>query len=152
MYGSFHYGLNSRFYSLFSQLPWSLLVTSIVLAPIAYFSEPATQVILIKTAIYWSLSLSILMLLKDLYVQRFLYEFSVRDRSISVYKKSVLIAEYDWGQLKTICAFEKKDKIARQTLESNGLLLKFEDGFELTVFERVSNYERFNLILNKIFN
>ena len=150
MVGSFHYGLKSRFYGLFSQLPWSLLVTSIVLVPVAYFSEPATQIILIKVTIYWLLAISILMLLKDLYVQRFLYEFSIQGRGIRVYKKSVLLAEYNWEQLKAIHAFEKKDKIARQTLESNGLLLEFEDGFELAVFERVSNYEKFNLILNKV--
>jgi hypothetical protein len=150
MIGSFHYGLKSRFYGLFSQLPWSLLVTSIVVAPVVYFSEPATQVILIKATIYWSLAISILMLLKDLYAQRFLYEFSVRGRGICVYKKSVLVAEYNWEQLKAIRVFEKKDKIARQTLESKGILLKFEDGFELAVFERVSDFEKFNLILNKV--
>ncbi len=152
MHDSFRYGLTSRFYGLFSQLPWSLLVTSIVLAPIAYFSEPLTQVILIKAVIYWSLFIAILMLLKDLYSQRFLYEFSIQGRGIRVYKKSALIAEYNWEQLKAIRVFEKKDKIARQTLESNGVLLKFEDGFELPVFDRVSNYETFNLILKKVFN
>lgn len=92
------------------------------------------------------------MLLKDLYSQRFLYEFSVQGRGIRVYKKSLLMAEYNWEQLKGIRVFEKKDKIARQTLESNGVLLKFEDGFELPVFERVSNYEGFNLILKKMIN
>lgn len=152
MHDSFRYGLTSRFYGLFSQLPWSLLVTSIVLAPIVYFSEPATQAILIKAVIYWSLFIAVLMLLKDLYSQRFLYEFSVQGRGIRVYKKSLLMAEYNWEQLKGIRVFEKKDKIARQTLESNGVLLKFEDGFELPVFERVSNYEGFNLILKKMIN
>ncbi|MFK8028152.1 MAG: hypothetical protein AB8C40_08865 [Gammaproteobacteria bacterium] len=152
MHDSFRYGLTSRFYGLFSQLPWSLLVTSIVLAPIAYFSEPLTQAILIKAVIYWSLFIAILMLLKDLYSQRFLYEFSIQGRGIRVYKKSALIAEYNWEQLKAIRVFEKKDKIARQILESNGVLLKFEDGFELPVFDRVSNYESFNLILKKVFD
>ena len=152
MVGSFRYGLKSRFYGLFSQLPWSLLVTSIVLAPMAYFSETTTQVILLKVAIYWSLAMSILMLLKDLYVQRYLYEFSVQGRGICVYKKTKLFAEYNWDQLKVIRPFGEKDKIARQALESNGVLLKFEDGFELAVFERVSNYQRFNLILNKVIN
>jgi|TARA_B110000238_G_scaffold198830_1_gene244462 hypothetical protein len=151
MNGSYRYGLRLRFYGLFSQLPWSLLVTSIALAPVAYFAEPATQTILIKVVIYWSLTISILMLLKDLYVQRSLYEFSVQGRGICVYKQSMLLAEYNWEQLKAIRGFEKKDKIARQSLESGGVLLKFEDGFELVVFERVSNYERFNLILNKVF-
>jgi len=150
MVGSFRYGLKSRFYGLFSQLPWSLLVTSIVLAPLVYFSEPATKIIIIKVAIYWSLAISVLMLLKDLYAQRFLYEFSVQGRGIRVYKNSALLAEYNWEQLIAIRAFDKKDKIARQTLESKGVLLKFEDGFELNVFERVSNYEGFNLILNKV--
>ena len=149
MHGSFHYGFKSRFYGLFSQLPWSLVITAIVLLPAAYYSNAATRVLLIQLTIYWALAIGVLLLLKDLYVQRYLFEFSVQRCGISVYKKSEVKVDYQWEQLKAIRVFNKKDKIARQSIESNGVLLKFEDGFELPVYERVSDYDKFSSILTK---
>lgn len=150
MHGSFRYGFKSRFYGVFSQLPWSLVVTAIVLLPVAYYSNTATRVILIQLTIYWALAIGVLLLLKDLYVQRYLFEFSVQGREISVYKNSEVKVDCQWQQLKAIRAFNKKDKISRQSIESNGVLLKFEDGFELPVFERVSDYDKFSSILTEV--
>ena len=150
MSGSFQYGLRSRFYGLFSQLPWSLLVTAIVLVPVIYFAEPATQLLIIRIAIYWTLVMSVVMLAKDLYTQRYLFEFSIQRCGISVQKNTNTMVEYTWQQIRTIRSFHKKDKISRHTLEGSGVLLKFDDGFELPVFEQVSNYDEFNSILKRL--
>lgn len=150
MFGSFQYGLKSRFYGLFSQLPWSLVVTAIVLLPVVYFAQAETRILLIHIALYWALAIGVLMFIKDLYVQRFLYEFSIQRCGITVRKNANNSVEYTWPQLRTIRSFHKKDKIARRTLESNGMLLKFDDGFELPVFEQVSNYDEFNSLLKRM--
>ncbi len=150
MSSSFQYGLRSRFYGLFSQLPWSLVVTTIVLLPVVYFVQQDTRILLIQIAIYWSLAISVLMLIKDLYVQRFLFEFSIQRCGVTVRKNADTMVEYSWSQLRAIRSFQQKDKISRRTLEGNGVLLKFDDGFELPVFEQVSNYDEFNSILKRM--
>ena len=150
MSASFRYGVISRFYGLFSQLPWSLVVTAIVLLPVAYYAEPSTRYLIIELTIYWALAIGLLLFARDLYMQRFLLEFSVRGRGIVIHKGENTIAEYKWEQLRTIRKFTKKDRLSRKTLEGEGLLLKFEDGFELPVFEQVSNYDQFNSILKKV--
>ena len=147
MISSFQYGLRSRFYGLFSQLPWSLVVTAIVLFPLAYFATPSTRLLIIELAIYWSVVVGVLMLIKDIYAQKYLIEFSVRGRGITVYKKTGDSVDYCWEQIKTIKSFNKKDSIAKRAIESDGILLKFEDGFELPVFEPVTNYHQLNRIL-----
>ncbi|MFK7795081.1 MAG: hypothetical protein AB8B89_07030 [Gammaproteobacteria bacterium] len=150
MPSSFQYGLKSRFYGLFSQLPWSLVVTTIVLLPVIYYAQQETRILLIHIAIYWCLAMSVLMLIKDLYAQRFLFEFSIQRCGVSVRKNADTIVDYSWSQLSAIRSFKQKDKISWRTLEGNGVLLKFDDGFELPVFEQVSNYDEFNLILKRM--
>ena len=150
MYGSFHYGLKSRFYGLFAQLPWSLVVTAIVLFPVVYCAESSTRILLIQLTIYWALVISIALLLKDLYMQRYLLEFSIQGRGISIYKNADTTIDYAWEQLRAIKSIGKKELKYYRTLDANGVLLKFEDGFELPVFERVSNYQKFSAILKKI--
>ncbi|MDW3094064.1 MAG: hypothetical protein R8G33_00150 [Gammaproteobacteria bacterium] len=150
MSGSFQYGFRSRFYGLFSQLPWSLFVTAIVLVPVVYLAEPATRELIIHIAIYWTLVMSVVMLFKDLYTQRYLFEFSIKRCGISVQKNPNTMVEYTWQQVRAIRSFHKKDKFSRRTLDGNGVLLKFDDGFELPVFEQVSNYDEFNSILKRI--
>lgn len=150
MSGSYHYGLRSRFYGLFSQLPWSLVVTAIVLLPVAYTATPDTRILLVHLTIYWALTASILMLVKDLYAQRYLFEFSVQRCGISVRKNKGTIVEYGWEQLKVIRALKKSHRLTRGVMDGNGLLLKFDYGFELPVYEQVSNYDQFNVILNRL--
>ena len=150
MYGTFQYGLKSRFYGLFSQLPWSLVVTAIVLIPVIYFALPATQILIVEIAIYWALVVGIAMFFKDLCAQKYLLEFTVRGRGITVHKKSQGSVDYRWEQITAIKPFSRKDSIARRAIESDGVLLRFEDGFELPVFEPVSNYQQFNSILKEI--
>lgn len=150
MNSSFRYGLRSRFYGLFSQLPWSLVITTIVLLPVIYYAELETRTLLIHIAIYWAVAMSVIMLIKDIYAQRFLFEFSIQRCGISVRKNANTIVEYTWPQVRAIRSFHKKDKLSRRTLEGNGVLLKFDDGFELPVFEQVSNYDEFNSILKRI--
>ena len=152
MYGSFQYGLKSRFYGLFSQLPWSLVVTAIVLLPVIYFATPETRLLVIEIALYWSLVVGVLMLLKDLLAQKYIFEFVVQGRGITVYKKTDASVDYTWEQITSIKPFNKRHSIARRAIESDGVLLKFEDGFELPVFEPVSNYKTFNNILRSITN
>lgn len=94
MYGSFHYDLKSRFYELFAQLPWSLVVTTIILFPVVYCAEPSIRILLIQLTIYWALVVSIVLLLRDLYMQRYLLEFSVQRRGISIYKNSDTTIDY----------------------------------------------------------
>lgn len=150
MNGSFQYGLKSRFYGMFSQWPWSLVITLIVLSPFIYYANASTRALVLELVIYWALFIALVLFVKDLYAQRFLYEFSVKGRNISIYKNTQCITEYTFDELKAVRRFSKKDAFARRSLESDGLLLKFKDGFEMPVFERVSNYEKFNLFLKKL--
>ena len=150
MISSFEYGLKSRFYGLFSQLPWSLVVTAMILFPLVYFSGAETRLLIIELAIYWSLLVGVLMFVKDLYAQKYLFDFSVRGRGITVHKKSGDSVDYRWEQIRTIKSFNKKDAIAKRAIESDGIIVKFEDGFELPVFEPVTNYQKFNQILKGI--
>jgi len=150
MSGSFQYGLRSRFYGLFSQLPWSLVITTIVLLPVIFYAEPEARILLMHIVIYWVLAMSVVMLIKDLYAQRFLFEFSIQRCGISVQTNAHTTVEYTWQQVRVIRLFHKKDRISRRTLEGNGVLLKFDDGFELPVFEQVSNYDQFNLMLKRM--
>ena len=150
MYGSFQYDLKSRFYGLFSQLPWSLVVTTIILFPIAYYAEPEMRTLIIELTIYWALILSFILLAKDLYAQRILFTFSLQGRGIVVEKNTDTVQQYTWDQLEAVKLIDKKDSLSRRTLESNGVVLKFDDGFELPVFERVSNYDKFSAILARV--
>ncbi len=150
MHGSFHYGLKSRFYGLFSQLPWSLAVTAIIVLPVTYTASNETRLLVVEIALYWALFIAVLMLLKDLAAQKHIFEFDIKGRGITVYKKTATTVDYTWEQIIAIKPFSKKDNIARRAIESDGVLLKFEDGFELPVFEPVSNYKKFNNILRGI--
>jgi len=88
MYGSFQYGLKSRFYGLFSQLPWSLVITTIVLLPVIYNATAETRALIIEIALYWTLVLGAIMLIKDLFAQRFIFEFAIKGRGIRVFNKA----------------------------------------------------------------
>ena len=152
MYGSFQYGLKSRLYGMFSQWPWSLVITLIVLSPFVYYADTGTRQLVLELAIYWALFIALVLLAKDLYAQRFLYDFSVKGRSISIYKNTECVSEYTFDELKTVYRFSKNDTLARRSIESDGIILKFKDGFEMPVFERVSNYEKLSLFLNKLYS
>ena len=108
MYGSFQYGLKSRFYGMFSQWPWSLVITLIVLSPFVYYADTGTRQLVLELAIYWALFIALVLLAKDLYAQRFLYDFSVKGRSISIYKNTECVSEYTFDELKTVYRFSKK--------------------------------------------
>ena len=150
MYGSFQYDLKSRFYGMFSQWPWSLAITLIILSPFVYYADASTRELVIELTIYWALFIALVLLANDIYAQRFLYDFSVNGRSISIYKSTQCISEYTFDELKTVYKFSKNDTLARRSMESDGVLLKFKDGFEMPVFARVSNYEKLSLFLNKL--
>ncbi len=150
MQGSFHYGLRSRFYGLFSQLPWSLFITALLLLPAGYFATPQTRMLILELAIYWSLAIGIIMLFKDLTAQKYLFEFSVQGRGITVHNKTKAPVNYRWEQIISIKPFNRRHVIARRAIESEGVLLKFEDGFVLPVFKPVSNYQLFHQILKGI--
>jgi len=150
MIGSFQYGLKSRFYGMFSQLPWSLVITAIILMPIVFYASPESRLLIIKVSLYWSLAIGLLMFLKDISAQRYIFEFAIKGRGITVYKKANKSVSYTWEQVISIKPFAKTHRIARRAIESDGVLLKFEDGFELPVFAPVSNYKTFNNILKGV--
>ena len=150
MKGSFEYGLTARFYGLFSQLPWSLVITAIILLPIAYNADRATQILITQLTIYWALIMGAVFLVKDIGMQRKLHKFSIQGRKILVYKKGNAAQEYYWDELVSIKSFSKKDSLARRMLESEGVVLKFKDGFELPVFNKVTNFELFSVMLKKM--
>lgn len=146
---SFEYGLKARFYGLFSQLPWSLAITALILLPVTYNADQATKALIVQLTIYWALAIGIVFLIKDLRMQRNLIEFSIRGKGISVYLDKELTQNYSWSELRSIKKFSKKDALSRRALEGEGMLLKFNDGFELPVFDKVSNFELFSVILKK---
>ncbi len=150
MSGSFDYGLESRFYGLFSQLPWSLVVTAIILLPVIYFVDPSTRALLIEISIYWALVIGVILFIKDIYMQRYLRGFSIKGSGISIHVDEMTTQEYRWEELQVIKKINKKDSLSRKTLEAEGVMLKFKDGFEFPVFERVSDFELFKIILRKV--
>ena len=80
MSGSFYYGLKTRFYGLFFQLPWSFFVTVCVLVPVTYTADQQTQTLLIELAVYWTLFVACVWSAKDIFAQRYLFEFKVSDQ------------------------------------------------------------------------
>ncbi len=149
MSGSFEYGLKARFYGLFSQLPWSLVVTALILVPLAYTADSATRTLIIQLTTYWALLIGVVFLIKDLRMQRNLHAFSIQGSRISINLCNNVTQHYCWEELHSIKKISKKDSLSRRTLESEGVLLKFKDGFELPVFNKVTNFDLFSVILTK---
>ena len=146
---SFEYGLKARFYGLFSQLPWSMVITALILFPLAYNADQATKELIIELTLYWALIIGVLFFFKDLHVQRKLLEFSIQGKGISIYLDKEITQNYSWEELRSVEKITKKDSLSRKTLEGEGVLLKFSDGFELPVFDKVSNFELFRVILKQ---
>ena len=146
MSGSFYYGLKARFYGILFQLPWSFFVTVCVLMPVAYVVDQPARILLVELLVYWTLITAIFWLVKDLYAQRLLLEFSIRDGNLCVYKNKALFTMYGLGQIKKVKEISSNSKIARTTLCS-GVIVTFDDGCEIPVFDRISNYKKLNTIL-----
>ena len=149
MSGSFCYGLKARFYGLFIQLPWSFFVTVCVLVPVAYTAEPPTRALLIQLTIYWTLFVACVWSAKDIFAQRYLFEFKVSDQFMRIYNKGQVVSTYHLDQIRSVRPFSKGSVVLRFTLGGNGLLIKFDDGRELPVLDQITDYEKFNHILQK---
>ena len=149
MSGSFYYGLKVRFYGVFFQLPWSFFVTLCVLFPIIYLADQSLRILLLELVIYWTVLVALVWIAKDIYAQRFLFEFAINDHAIRIYKKGQEISTYDLDQIKSVKLIKKNSSISRCTLGGSGLMLKFNDGLELPVLDQIKDYEKFSLIVNK---
>ncbi len=148
MSGSFCYGLKARFYGLFIQLPWSFFVTLCVLMPVFYVSNQEARALLIELVVYWTILVAVLWAVKDLYTQRYLYEFIISDDQIHAFKKGRLVACYPLDKIRSVKTFDRDSVISRRTLGAKGMMITFDDGSELLVSEKISNYENFNIILS----
>lgn len=146
MSGSFYYSLKARFYGILFQLPWSFFVTVCVLMPVAYVAEQPARELLIQLTVYWTLIAAILWLAKDLYAQRFLLEFSVQDKYLCVYKNNALLTMYALDQIKKVKEIPKNSVLAKVAF-NNGIIVTFDDGYEIPVFDRISDYSKLNKIL-----
>lgn len=146
MSGAFYYGLKARFYGLLFQLPWSFFVTVCVLMPVAYVADQQARSLLISLVIYWTLFTALIWLVKDIYTQRFLLDFVVREQHICVYKRKTLITMYALDQIKKVKEISKNSLISKTTLGS-GVIVTFDDGCEMPVFDQISNYQKLNDIL-----
>ena len=149
MSGSFYYDLKARFYGVFFQLPWSFFVTLCVLFPIVYMADQSLRILLFELVIYWTALVALVWIGKDIYAQRFLFEFAINDHAIRVYKNRQEILTYDLDQIKSVKSIEKNSTISRCTSGGSGLILKFSDGLELPVLDQIKGYEKFSLIVNK---
>ena len=147
MSGSFYYGLKSRFYGLFIQLPWSIFVTICVLMPVAYVVDQQARSLLMELVIYWALLTALIWLIKDIYVQRFLLEFSIHDHHLRVYKNKTLITMYDLNQIKVVKDISSNNMISK-VAPGGGVIVTFDDGCEIPVFNQITNYQKLNNILS----
>ena len=149
MSGSYCYGLKARFYGLFFQLPWSFFVTICVLLPVLYAGEQQTRVLLIELTICWTIFIACVWIAKDIFAQRFLFEFKINDGELYVYNKGKLISIYDIDQIEKITKIAKDSTVSRFTLGGSGLMIKFDDGREFPVLDQITGYKKFNNILQK---
>ena len=149
MSGSFYYGLTARFYGVFFQLPWSFFVTLCVLIPVLYAADPQSRILLFELIIYWTMLIALIWIGKDIYAQRFLFEFAINDDAIRIYKNRQEISIYTLDQIKAVTRIDKNSAISRCTSGGGGLMLKFNDGLELPVLDQIKDYEKFNLIINR---
>ena len=149
MSGLFYYSLKARFYGVFFQLPWSFFVTLCVLFPIIYMADQSLRILLFELVIYWTLLVALVWIGKDIYAQRFLFEFTIKDHAIHVYKNRQEISKYDLDQIKSVKSIKKNSSISRYTSGGSGLILKFNDGLELPVLDQIKGYKKFSLIVNK---
>lgn len=147
MSGSFYYGLKARFYGLFIQLPWSLFVTICVLMPVAYEADQQARSLLMELVIYWALFAALIWLIKDIYAQRFLLEFSIHDNHLCVYKNNTLITMYALNQIKVVKDISRDNMISR-VASGGGVIVTFDDGCEIPVFNLITNYQKLNNILS----
>ena len=146
MSGSFYYGLKARFYGLLFQLPWSFFVTVCVLTPVVYVVDHQVRSLLISLVIYWTLFTALIWLLKDLHTQRFLLDFVVRDQHLCVYKRNTLITMYALNQIKKVKKIPQNSLISKAALGS-GVIVTFDDGCEMPIFDQISNFENLSDIL-----
>ena len=146
MSGSFYYSLKARFYGIFFQLPWSFFVTACTLMPMVYAAEQHSRQLLIELIIYWTLFTALLWLAKDLYAQRFLLEFSIQDQHLCVYKKNRLIKIYTLDRIKKVKDISAKSTFFKAAL-SDGVVVTFDDGSEIAVLKRISNYKKLRKII-----
>lgn len=146
MNGLCYYELKSRFYGLFKQLPKTYFVTASILLPVIFVVDNNTRALLIEMMIYWALVIAVIWLLNDLYHQKTLQEFAFDQRGIYVKQSDNTFMHYTWECLTGI------DNLAQQSpkyfTDRKGVLLSFDDGYTLKVFNHITNYKLFHTILN----
>ena len=149
MSGSFYYGLKARFYGVLFQLPWSFFVTLCVLLPCIFIADQSSRILLIELVIYWAALVALIWIAKDIYAQRFLFEFAINDQAMRVYKNKREISTYTLDQIRSVTSIKKDSLISRCTAGGSGLIIKFNDGLELPVLDQIKDFDKFNLIINK---
>lgn len=149
MLGECYYQQKNRFYGLFIQLPWSFFVTMMLILPVYYMADVDTRALLIQIVAYWVCAVALLWYAKDKYVQNILREFSFAQDAIYVKRNSGLLERYTWKQIDNIRAFDKNSNLAKLSLSCGGVVLTFEDGYQLIVLRKIVNYEVFCSLLEK---
>ena len=114
--------------------------------PMVYAAEQHSRQLLIELIIYWTLFTALLWLAKDLYAQRFLLEFSIQGKHLCVYKKNRLIKIYTLNRIKKVKDISAKSTFFKAAL-SDGVVVTFDDGSEITVLKRISNYKKLRKII-----
>ena len=148
MNGLCYYEFKSRYNGLLIKMPWSYLVTAVTLLPVIYVAEGDTRVLLIELLVYWACILATLWLLLDLYVQKTLQEFAFNQDGIFIKRGNDSIIYYDWGSIVAIATFNEREAKIVNSLHKEGLVLSFDDGFKLKVFDRVTNYSSFKKLID----
>ena len=148
MNGLCYYELKSRFYGLFNRLPYTYFVTASILLPVMFVVDHNTRAILIELMVYWALVLAAIWLLNDLYTQKTLQEFAFDQCGIYVKKEDNAVIYYTWECLTGIDSLQREKQTAKYFSSMDGVLLSFDDGYTLRVFNHITNYQRFQNILS----
>ena len=144
-----YYTPKNRFYGLFIQLPGSFFVTAIILLPAIYLAEETTQILLMHLLIYWAAIMAFFWFIKDKYVQKILQEFSFTHEAIYVKKNNDVNKRYEWSQIDRVRQINKESHLARLSLSCEGVSITFDDGFELVIMRKITNYDLFSALLEK---
>ena len=139
MSASFSYGLRARFYGLFVQAPWSLAITALIILPIAFFTWPEQQQLLLHLLIYWSLFLAIVWLVRDLMVQSEMMNIFIDEQAIVLANERSTARRYDWHELSSMRMMPVED----------GFFLRFADGSEVPVFKEIEGYRQLLRLINQ---
>ena len=141
MSASFTYGLKARYYGLLFQLPWSFFITLGILLPILLTSDVKTVSLLVHLLIYWTGFSFLFWLYKDIAAQKKLYDIHINQQKIWFSGRGHRTFYYLFQHINTVKSVQGSSRVSGLWPDGGGLVIRFKDGFELTISNKITHYD-----------